>query len=365
MTPGTMVVEDGIGESGSGSRDRSRWVLAAVGFGLGLAFGAFLAAPPRPPSTDAIASDPDQVLPPAEPVEGEASEGTVIGISEAVPGFPDTLAALGRDSGSGFEYYLWPRRGPLAVRTMTGGSDVSFDASGAFLALTGRVPDLDGLVLSRGRAGGIRPVVSGATSYAWHDSDQGRLSYTTEEDGEWYLFILTTPEPVVTADEVGGVVAAWGDWGFAIQSAGSEVTLYTGQGDLKGRTDGQVLTSHATGWILVRDEGLKLVSAGGGVRRIDPPHELEGVTGGSFSPDGTSIALTGRGVVVVDLDTTEVTSLDPRYRAEWVAWSSDSRFVIAPALTGVVVYDLETGASVPVLAGSRIVAAAAIPHSGS
>jgi hypothetical protein len=364
MASDITVVEDGIDESGSNSRDRPRWVLAAVGFGLGLALGTLLAGPATPPVSDAVAVDPDPVPALPEPGDVEAAREDM-GISSAVPGFPDTFAALGRDSGSGFDHFLWPRRGPLVVRTMTGGNDVSFDVGGVFLAVTERVPDLDGYVLSMGRVGSIRPLVSGVTSYAWHDSDRGKLSYTTEAEGVWSLFTLSNSEPVSSEGAGEGRLVAWGDWGFAIETLEGEVVLLTSNGDLKGTTRGRFIASHASGWLLVRDAGLKLVSAGGGVRRLDTPDGLEVVSNGSFSPDGSRVALAGVGVVVLDLDTMEETILEPRFRAEWVSWSSDSRFVIAPAHTGVLIHDTETGGSDTILEGTRVVAAATIPVAGS
>jgi hypothetical protein len=88
------------------------------------------------------------------------------------------------------------------------------------------------------------------------------------------------------------------------------------------------------------------------------------VSTASFSPYGSKLAMAGvRGVSVIDLgDGNEVTSLT-EYPAEWVDWSSDSRFVIAPAVSGVWIHDFETAKTVQLLVGHPIVTAAAIPLS--
>jgi hypothetical protein len=218
-----------------------------------------------------------------------------------------------------------------------------------------------------GRFNRIQPVSSGVTGYEWHDSNSGQLAYTIEDDQEWRLYRISgnfDPKLVTTATPNGGTVAAWGEWGYAIQLPDNRVELLTPRGELKATETGVALASHRSGWVLVEDGGLKLVSAGGGVRILEATDVPETVLAASFSPDGTKAAVVTRlGVMVVDLNDLERNTMAPAYRGGWVTWSSDSRFVVAPAQTGVSIYDVLDEKAHNLLFGHEILVAQTLPLS--
>jgi WD40 repeat protein len=277
--------------------------------------------------------------------------------------------AVSAGIGSGHDYLLWPLRGPVVGRSLTGGNNVMLDATGQFVALSDQVPGLEGSVVSFGRFNGIRAVSAGVTSYAWHDSKSGFLAFTTEIEGEWRLHRVSgsfKPTTVATGPGNGRRVTAWGEWGFALQSVDGSVTLLNAAGQQKSTVPGEVLTSHESGWLLVEEQGLKLVSAGGGVRRLDLGEIADPIFAAEFSPDGGLVAVAGRfGIEVYDLASEAEIALLSGYPGGWLAWSSDSRFVIVPARSGIVIHDLETGDTVRALIGYNVVVAQVLPLSTS
>lgn len=357
-----MVVEDGAREVDTRPRDRSGWLLAAVGFGLGLALGTLIAAPgsvPVPPDVTEPASSGATTRPPEDTSDR--------GVSGELPEFPDALVAVGNSLGSGHDYLLWPVGGPLVTRSITGGDDVQLDATGQHIAVSEAVPELPGLLLSVGRFHRIQPVSTGVTGYVWHDSDSGLLAYTIEDDQAWRLYRVAgnfNPSLVTTSDPSGGTVAAWGMWGYAIQLPAARIQLLTRDGQPKDIESGVALASHESGWVLVEDEGLKLVSAGGGVRILDETDILGPVLAASFSPDGTRVAIVNRsGLMVVDLNDRDRVTIVPGLPGSWVTWSSDSRFVVSPAQSGVSIYDVSDEESHNVLFGREILVAQTLPLS--
>jgi WD40 repeat protein len=367
MTSDSVIVEDGIDGETRGDT-RSSWILVAAAFILGLALGTLASAAPavEDEAGPAEIGDPETLEAPFEPAPDESDSG----ISDLVPEFPDALVAVSAGIGSGHDYLLWPPRGPVVGRSLTGGANVMLDATGQFVALSHQVPDLEGSVLSFGRFNGIRAVSSGVTSYEWHDSKSGFLAFTTTVEGEWELHRVSgsfEPSTVATGPGDGQKVAAWGEWGFALQSGEGGVTLLNAAGQQKSTVPGEVLTSHDSGWLLVEEQGgLKLVSAGGGVRRLDLGEIADPVFAAEFSPDGGLVAVAGRfGIEVYDLTSeTEVASLSA-YPGGWLAWSSDSRFVVAPARSGIVIHDLETGDTLRALMGHNVVVGQVLPLSSS
>jgi WD40 repeat protein len=363
MASDSMVVEDGVEERGPQRKAKSSWLLVAVAFALGLALGT-LSTVDRDVAT-VEAADPGTLEGPSQPAADESDSGT----SELLAGFPDALVAVSSGIGSGHDYLLWPVRGPLVRRSMTGGSNVLLDATGQLVALSDQVPGLEGSVLSFGRFNGIRPISSGVTSYAWHDSKSGFLAFTTEFEGTWQLQRVSgsfEPTTVATGPGDGWKVAAWGEWGYAVQSADGSVTLLNAAGQQKSTVPGEVLTSHESGWLLVEEQGLKLVSAGGGVRRLDLGEIAAPIFAADFSPDGGLVAVAGRmGIEVYDLSSEARVVSFPGYPGGWLSWSSDSKFVIAPARSGIVIHDLETGDTIRALIGHNVVVAQALPLSSS
>ncbi|HUG31706.1 MAG TPA: hypothetical protein VMM14_02345, partial [Acidimicrobiia bacterium] len=281
-------------------------------------------------------------------------------------GFPDALVAVGNSIGSGHDYLLWPFGGPLVARSMTGGGDVQLDTTGQYIALSGEVPEWPGSLLSIGRFHRIQPVSSGVTGYRWHDSDSGQLAYTIEDDQVWQLYRVSgnsNPSLVATSTPSGGTIAAWGLWGYAVQLPDDQIQLLTRNGQPKDIESGEILASHESGWVLVDDEGLKLVSSGGGVRILGA-EVPDAVLAASFSPDGNSVAVVTRsGVLVVDLKDGDRATTVAGYPGGWVTWSSDSRFVVSPARSGVSIYDVLNEKTQNILVGRDIVVAQTLPLS--
>ncbi len=116
----------------------------------------------------------------------------------------------------------------------------------------------------------------------------------------------------------------------------------TPDGDFEEAIEGRALDSSPDGWVVVSDGGLKLVSGAGGVNELDVSLELIGeIEAGSVSPDGTKIVVVGgAGHMIVPVDGegeaihAPVTSGFPQ-----LSWTSDSRFVIAPWIRGVLIID--------------------------
>lgn len=351
-----MVVEDGVEESSSRPRSRPQWILVGVSVGLGFAMGTLVTSNPEP-GAEVPTTETSVVEEPATPESA--------GISAVIPGFPDALVAVG-GVGAGLQVWHWPWEGPLVTRGFTDGEDVRFDATGQFVAVTEPIPGLEGYLLSIGRFNAIRAVRSGVTSFAWHDSRSGEVAYTTEGDGRWQLYrAARTLVPQIVLDgrfETGAVIAR-GEWGYAIQIEDDQVALINGEGEFKDFEAGRAYASHESGWVFMVDQDLKVVSAGGGVRRLMPlPADLDPISAASFAPDASMVAMAGRfGVVVLDIETEELVDLSPAFPADWVTWSSDSRFVLAPAQSGVYVHDLESGETHHVLSGRSVAVASVFP----
>lgn len=352
-----MVTEDGIEERSPQPRSRPQWILVVVSVGLGFAMGTLLTTDADPieeiPTTETSVAD--------EPVAPESA-----GISAVIPGFPDSLVAVGGGVGAGVEVWHWPADGPLVTRGMTDGEDVRFDATGQFVAVTEPIPGLQGNLLSMGRFNRIMAVRSEVTSFAWHDSRSGEVAFTTEDEGRWQLYRAArtlVPQIVLDGRFERGSVIAWGEWGYAIQIEDDQVALVNGEGGFKDFEAGEAYASHESGWVFMTDQDLKIVSAGGGVRRFMPlPEDLDPISAASFAPDASKVAMAGRfGVVVLDRETEELLELSPAFPADWVTWSSDSRFVLAPAQSGVYVHDLESGETHQVLTGRSVVVASVFP----
>lgn len=356
-----MVVEDGVEKRSSQPRSRPKWILVVVSVGLGFAMGTLV-------TTEA---DPiDEVTTTATTVTSEPLAPEAAGVSAVIPGFPDALVAVGGGAGAGVEVWHWPSDGPLVTRGLTDGEDVRFDATGQFVAVTEPIPGLQGNLLSMGRFNAIRAVRSGVTSFAWHDSRSGEVAYTTEDEGRWQLYRAArtlVPQIVLDGRFERGSVIAWGEWGYAIQIEDEQVALVNGEGEFKDFEAGKAYASHESGWVFMTDQDLKIVSAGGGVRRLMPlPDPLDPISAASFAPDTSKVAMAGRfGVVVLDREGEELIELSPGFPADWVTWSSDSRFVLAPAQSGVYVHDLESGETHQVLTGRSVDAASVFPSAAS
>lgn len=298
---------------------------------------------------------PDDVQTPQEPVSEIAEVDESVGIADAVPGFPDALVAVSETEGRALEYLLWPVAGdPIAPPLPAGDfGTAAFDTSGSWLAISTQVPDSKGLVLSVGRPAFLQPHASNVTSFKWHDGNQPALAYAQVVDDEWHLWEIRppglVPELRASGLEPGGLVAAWGDWGWVIQDlVNNQITLLTPDGELKTTVDGVVFDSTPAGWMIIGDDtGLHWLSSGGGLRALDIGIESIGpILTLAIAPDGESIAMVGtNGVKISPVDGDGIVTEKTPFFTESpvVAWSSDSRFVVLPSVRGVLVFDRVRG----------------------
>jgi hypothetical protein len=288
-----------------------------------------------------------------------ANESGSEGIGDVVESFPDGLIAVARSDGQSLQLVVWPLSGEPIVHTLPVGvsrppGPVDFDFSASRLATLLPIPDEVHGVLYAGVPEQAEIVATEVTGYAWHDTDPSRLAYTTTDNGEMFLWSITNPpagpELITRAVGIVGALRAWGDWGLAVQDEErGSVVLFTDTGEIKTTHPGRVLDSDGTGWLAVDDGEITLLSSGGGLARADGLGE-EAVAA-SFSPTGERIALLGAdGVRVVSRDegATLATS-EERPGIPELAWSSDERFVVYPAVQGITVLDTADQSSERVL----------------
>ena len=344
MSDRLQVIEDGAASAPRPEPSRPSWLLVLVGFVVGLGLGIVVVQPDPDPDLEVAAATSTTVAEEATSTTVEEGlEGQ--GVSDVIPGFPDAIVAVARTSGSALEHVLWPVSGEPIARAMTGGNDVVLDVRSQFIAMSEEVPGRAGELLSLGRFNTIRALTTGVSSYAWHDSTIGSLSYTAEDDGVTALYTVRADlqsVSVVDSLEPGATLVGWGDWGWALQRESGEIALLNPDGEFKDSETGTALATHSSGWIFVVDgEDEKLVSSGGGVRRLDADLDVGTPRVASFSPDASRLAVAGTfGIEVLDLDTAQIVTLAD-FPAPSLAWSTDSRFVVAPTASGIVVFDLD------------------------
>jgi len=361
----TKVVADGL-ESASESRDNSSrwgWLAAGLFIGFGLAFLLFGFAPlPTSPAPEA-----DDGVP----------EVTEAGIGEVVPGFKDGIVAITTSDGRTLDYSIWPVGGPSYERdvplgTATTREQVTFDAGGRRIATMHFVPGETFSGLAVGVPEAARLVDIGVTGFAWHDSIPGSIAYTTFEDGVlsiWTMDIASSdPELFATVEADGGGLAAWGEWGFAIQDqAGQLVTLLRPDGGEKRSEAGRLLTSHKSGWLVIFDGEVKLVGAVANNRDFGDRFAVVGEPlTAAISPDGRKLAVLGEaGLLVLPIEgDSAVVQAEPRNGVAQIAWSSDNRFVLVPGIRGLTVFDTR-GSRLDYVFGDRtVMGVAVLPVSG-
>ncbi len=337
------VVEDGLDVLPKRtSEPRWGWLAAGLLVGIGVSVMALRVDREEPvpvSTTTAVATD------------------SMGGLGEVVEGFPDGLITTIRADGRSLETLLWPVAGEPYDRTIPVGASnpptpVTFDASGRRMATVLPLPESAGGVLYAGVPENAAIVEVGVTGHAWHDSEARALAYTTIVDGELLLWVLRDglSEPEVAARTVGieGGLSTWGDWGFAVEDDGHDtiVRLTTG-GEIEGTTPGRVLGSHETGWLVIDDDGLRLLTPGGEVRALTSLDPTERLLTGAFSPDRRLLAVaTSNGLTVISLADDEVIARSEERPgvAAAIEWSSDNRFVVYPAVRGLDVIDTSDGA---------------------
>jgi hypothetical protein len=365
MPDDVRVLDDAVDQEKQ-ARVPSQWVWLLIGLVVGLGAGVVLLGPAMgPTATTAVVGDTAPVLPGA-PFEE-------LGIAEEIPDFPDALVAISRTQIGSYDYVLWPTDTGDVVRSLPIASPglPTLDVSGRWIAATTDLDEPGTSLLSMGQVSGISPIFTGVTSHAWHDSEDRLLGYTGVADGEWELWVASphSGEELVMrrpANSEDVRLAAWGEWGFALSYPDrGAFDLITPEGDLKTVVSGTPLGSHESGWILVvEDTVTRLVSAGGGVQAVTDFPQVEGSTlAGAISPDGRRVAVLGsNGLVVGSIDgSEEAVVVDVGLRHYQVSWSSDSRFVLAPALPGATVYDTVSGDVFSILRDRLVVWVGVIP----
>jgi hypothetical protein len=357
------VVEDAR-ESRAPRTPRPGWGWLAVGLVLGAGLAVLVL---RPGATKE-----------APTITTVAGAGVALGgIADVIEGFPDGLTAVTRSDGQSLELLVWPVRGEPIERTIPVGASrppdpVEFDVSARRIATLLPVPDqIDG-VLYAGVPQDAAIIATDVTGYAWHDTTAIRLAYTTFVDDELQLWVLRDnrrePELVARAVGIVGQVEAWGDWGFAVQDeTDGEIVLFTDLGEIKDTSTGRILDSDGTGWLAIDNQGVSLLSSGGGVMGL----ELDGIDGevlsGRFSRDGQRLALlTSEQAYVVSVENglLQIES-DTRPGVPQLAWSSDGRFVVYPGPVGMWVLDSLSGETVEILPNRTFTGLGMLPISDS
>ncbi len=371
MASDVRVVEDGLEQRPPARRPASAWVWLVIGIAVGLGFGVVLFTPTASIEDEQPAA---ATAPSIAPIEEPANPQ---GIADVIPGFPDALVAVSAYDGQGLKHILWPSARDKVTRSLPGGNSgaVRFDVSGTWIATATNVPDSEGFVLSMGRPTGLMPLVSNVTSFSWNDEEAALLSYTQLVDGQWLLWVVgpnRKPDLITRGMNNRGEVAAWGDWGWAIQTQSGEVTLLTSSAEINDVYEGIVLDSHPTAGVVIADDELMLVSTSGVVRTLETSLDsIGGADAAELSPDGTKLAVVGgSGLKVVPVDEEGEVLAAPitssAYQPAQVAWSSDSRFVIVPWSGGIIVVDtVENGRVYEDLTSQRVRAVAVIRLSGS
>ncbi|MGH8949308.1 MAG: hypothetical protein ACRDXF_10665, partial [Acidimicrobiia bacterium] len=293
-------------------------------------------------------------------VAGEASV-VLGGISETIHGFPDGLVAVARGDGQSLELLIWPIRGEPIERIIPVGvsrppGPVEFDVSGRRISTLLPVPDQAHGVLYAGVPQDAAIIATDVTGYAWHDTGASQLAYTTFVDDELQLWVVHQgngePELVTRAVGIDGHVEAWGDWGFAVQDdARDSIVLLTDAGEIKDTNVGRILDSDGTGWLAIDNQGVSLLSSGGGVRGL----EMEGLEGqvlaGRYSEDGQQLALlTTEGLHVRPVEGAGISvQSDGRPGVPQLAWGSDGHFIAYPGSRGISVVDTRNAETVEIL----------------
>jgi hypothetical protein len=361
----TPNVYEDARETPRGDPSSPRWAWLAVGLVLGagatvLALGVDTASPES-----------------AETAAGPATAPAIGGISDVVDGFPDGLVAVTRSDGQSLALLIWPLLGEPYQRTIPVGASrppdpVEFNATGRRIATLLPVPDQGLGVLYAGVPENAEIIANDVTGYAWHDSDPFRLAYTTSANGELVLWAqrpdLAEPEMVARAVGIEGRVAAWGEWGYAVQDEGRDsVVLFTENGEIKDTSPGRVIDSYRSGWMAIDDGGMALLSAGGGVKRLQLEEAGRAVLAGRFSPNGEKLGLLSRdGLQVIALDDDSgLLSSAGTPGVPQLTWSSDGRFALYPGGRGIWVVDTSSGSAEQVLTNRIFTGLGIAPLDGS
>ena len=254
-SPGASTTSTTVGSIG---KRRGRW--PAVVLSLVVVAVLFrLVAGGSGGRADEVADEPRPVAPSIAIVEADRTDRTP-GTSafERFPpfGFPELHAIVsGRNGEEPFRVSTMGSILAFDDTALTGRFDFSIDAGGEYLAAFSAPDHGDpdaGWVLWIGSVDGqLEPLATGVRSFAWHDSDRGRMAFVAVAPGQDEPRLLTidladaqpslTEVPNVSAD-LAGRLTVWGEWGFVFEGDGSNVTAVDSAGELViGEVNGSVI----------------------------------------------------------------------------------------------------------------------------
>ena len=150
-------------------------------------------------------------------------------LGSEVAGWSDEIVLVVSPAGSSDRYLaiVDPDDANPQLQLLESTGWVELDASGRWIAALGADSEVTaGTVLYVGSVGGqLLPVATEVRGFAWHDSDAGRLAWSSRRPGEsgWLTVADVQAGSRATVVEVDGTrLRRWGDWGVALAVPGPE-----------------------------------------------------------------------------------------------------------------------------------------------
>lgn len=326
---------------------------AAVALG---GFGLFLASGSLSPSTPTTTADPPTTTTTLPPRVVSTEE-----LRRLVPGFQGRVRGIGNTEDGSFVGWSWssgdsePRLNPLPDEAIG-----SWDGDGALIAAIGA--SSFGRSLYFGPPTNVREVFNDVESFAWHSTEPGALALVTapQSDGLRELW-RSIPDATTTSNgtfnssrvmrfDFEGFLAAYGDWGFALDTlsptGAPQLTTLNADGDLVAQGPFVYVDDFGDGRLLVATlpggDNPHLAIVGLDLEDAEPTGP-DGVFGSAvLSPNKrwvASIAATPEGMGLwltrVDGSSAEEIVVFGVYEAVHpVGWSSDGRWILLKASLG-------------------------------
>jgi hypothetical protein len=201
--------------------------------------------------------------------------------------------------------------------------------------------------LSVGTAAGLEPVETSATSFSWHPTEPGRLAWTlaTEQGADLMSGIPGSAERVASLP-AGAELAAWGDWGYALQVGDRLLTLdESGRGVatdalrlLAASPDGRLVVAGSHGHLLDRRWSITGPRLTGGITIAGFDRPEQHPVGAVWLPRTDRLVVwsnlfvpgveAGGRVALLDRTGRVVGEYAFEATAERVAWSSDEAVLV-------------------------------------